>query len=309
MFMTNESIESKLLRCQPIRSFKLERDVAMLFASHGWQVNHSVYYQDPQLNKEREIDVVSSKLWRDPSTARSTRLNIVVECKTNPGYHLVFATPIQPALPHTLHRSYVLDPAALSSVLQRVQDIGVPLTNLSDLRKQLLKESAALEAPIVVFPPSLSVAASSFVETDTKNERTADQSVLWKAALSVRAASKGIKRDSLAKRLNHIATTALASERLGDDVVLNLSQLLTGEVYKDEFFHSMLVLESPMWILAGEVLVSVSDVRLEFRDASRKASSWVDVVSANAAANFIARVSRYYEDMFAEDDMQPVQQF
>ena len=303
--MMEESIASKLLRCQPVRSFELERDVAELFADQAWQVNHSVYYQDVRLNKLREIDVVSSKLWRDMRTARSIRLSVVAECKTNSGYHLVFAPPIQPALPHTLDRTYILDPPTLSAVLNQIHAIGIGTSSLSDLRKHILQESKTIEGPVVTFPPSLSNVASSFVETNTKSARDPDQSVLWKAAVSVRSAIEGIRRDSLEKRLHSLAVEATASESFGDDPVHNLRQSLSVDLCRDEYFHSLIVLESPMWLLRADALETISEVRLEFRDASRMVNFWVDVVSANAAGNFITRLTRYYDDMFAEGDMQP----
>lgn len=179
--------------------------------------------------------------------------------------------------------------------MSAVDAAGIDPPSRLAIRKAVLDATlGVVEQPIEVRPPDITPIASGFVETNGGDGKELDQSVLWRAVLGVTSAIASLKAQRLGNTTEQISILAVVDEIIGDDAATQIRAHLISEGGCREFFHPVVFIESPLWILRDKTLESVEMLRLRFSSASTAVLSWVDVVAASAIDVFVNRITDFY---------------
>jgi hypothetical protein len=92
--MTGE-IRTKLASSDAVASLKMEAFIANCFRARRWPAEQSVYFNDLETGKPREIDVISRQVLQRPQRAKGIgapliNLSIICECKSLSGHNIIF---------------------------------------------------------------------------------------------------------------------------------------------------------------------------------------------------------------------------
>src|ERR1044071_5031686 len=278
--MSND-VRAHLLGSQAVRSLIGETRVSDALKVSKWEVSHSCYYRDLSSHKAREIEVVASKRWnaRDDDSS-SVSVNLVIECKTNPGYNIIAASSSRSAVSAALERVWVVETDRLPLVLQAARNAGILYPTLNELRKAIIDTAFDDARPsFEVRPPDAAVHASAFVETNGGTTRELETSVLWRAVQALGSAVASLKAQWIDDMVEEIQVHRIVNEFMGDEPFDRIREYVVSRDRHHKFFHPFVFIESPLWVLKGSDLEQTSSIRLQFQNAPPTSLSWVDVVA------------------------------
>lgn len=200
-----------LQNSKAVRSLALEHAIHQVFTAYeSADLRCPFYFVDPVESKIRELDLYAEFHFDSGIQGGTAAIEFLVECKDLRGTHLVFSR-VKPRWPHSEgagHHTFTERQHDFQEELLKAFDTLESGYSIDFVRKQLEiishnKElmKAANSRPFDYLPPAHECTA--FRETRIKNEREADQSVLWNALLSLRNGKRVVqqKRRQGAKRL------------------------------------------------------------------------------------------------------------
>jgi hypothetical protein len=230
-------------------------------------------------------------------------VNLVIECKTNPGYNIIAASSSRSAVSAALERVWVVETDRLPLVLQAARNAGILYPTLNELRKAIIDTAFDDARPsFEVRPPDAAVHASAFVETNGGTTRELETSVLWRAVQALGSAVASLKAQWIDDMVEEIQVHRIVNEFMGDEPFDRIREYLVSRARHHKFFHPFVFIESPLWVLKGSDLEQTSSIRLQFQNAPPTSLSWVDVVAMDQAEQTIETVSTYYFESFTRQD-------
>jgi hypothetical protein len=142
-------------------------------------------------------------------------------------------------------------------------------------------------------PPPAEWRAWAFRETKPGAEKEGDHSVLWNTIKSVQTAIEGSKAAFVDRALRAIGDAveygSTIDESVADAVENNLSHL-AGDVL---LYHPLVIVESRLWSSDDDQLTEIPSCRL-YRVGQEWLPPWCDVVTLDAAPDYLKRVTQYY---------------
>jgi hypothetical protein len=302
MSAKRSSLTSKLLVSGSVSSLLAERTVAMFLDRSGWRTGHGVYYRDVESGKVRELDVAASQRWRrkiSKTQFTGAELHLLVECKSAPGFHIVFAPTLERHAPPLLPGQWIADREELAAILSRLLAAGLPAGEVTVLRAEVQELAFGdNHAPPLYVRPFAAPSVASFKETSIGNEKELENSVLWRAVMTLRSAVESLRRERLADRIDDFNLGIEMDQIDQVDPMIGAREQLLRLVFFHELYHPVVVIESSLWLVTAKGLKSVPWCRLELRDASQHADWWVDVVNAATAQEYFRLLSKHYSAQF-----------
>jgi hypothetical protein len=298
----DSSLEEKLRRSDAYHSLVMEKEAARALAQLDWKTIHGCFFTDLGTGKLREVDVVARQLWEKKSRQgdKIVRLHIVVECKSARDYHLLFSREeIDEDKFHRVHAEWIgWEGKNRSRLTTALSELGVSSEDLSALSREFERwaypNDAMSVAEFYPEPPTAALYSSVFRETNTKNKRDLDSSVLWKAGQSVLAAVQGFREESLDYHIGWITlgvkVALQGKQRVGDDVI----RWYKDHVKMIDLYHPVVVIESPLWVVEEPALKRVESCRLLRRGQRGEVDAWFDVVSRANLESYLRLITRHY---------------
>jgi len=148
--MEKSELQKKVERWLTEQGYPLEMRTARTFKRRGWFLHHSRRYRDPNLGKEREIDVLA--FHDDPSKTSKIHGHFVVECKWTPEKPWVlFTSELQSQTPFGHLMSTPMTESARRSVERLLPEDVSNLPLFSDIKEgyaivQAFRKEAAIDA-------------------------------------------------------------------------------------------------------------------------------------------------------------------
>jgi len=119
--MTNPTLQTKLEDWLREQGYPLEMRAARTFQKRGWFLHHSRRYKDPNLSKEREIDLLA---FNDDPTKR-VHGHFVIECKWSPQKPWVLFMATQQSLNPAGHFNSTPSTASITKEIQSLKSEDV----------------------------------------------------------------------------------------------------------------------------------------------------------------------------------------
>jgi len=295
-----QTIGNKIRNCSAWLSLEAERRVARDLSDQKWSVTHSCFFTDPETNKLREVDVVAHQSWERVRRTRHThcQLNLVVECKSASGYHILFSAIREPswAQPHLFTLGQEGDNETF--VTDRLRDVGLTdaqiLEVMHDFKRYSYPDGRLRTRLLAVEPPPAPYHAAAFREHNIGSEKELDASVLWKAQMTLTSALTALKAADLRLLFEDLPGEIQAARLMKDDIVQAAFEYLHLGIDFAYLYHPVLVIEAPLWIMQGKRPAEIPWCRLHRQSAYGHSRWWFDVVSSKAFEQYAALVTAHY---------------
>jgi hypothetical protein len=298
-------LEEKLRSSDAYHSLVMEKEVAGVLAHLGWRTIHSCFFMDPETGKLREVDVVARQLWKKKSRRgdKLVRIHIIVECKSARDYHLLFSREeveeVRKDMFLRLHAEWIgWESQNRSRLIAALSELGVSSRDLLALSEGFSEWAYPNEVMSVdglhLEPSDATLYSSAFRETNTKNEKDLDSSVLWRAGQSVLAAVQGFREEIIKFHLSWMAGAAKSALQAKESVVDKVKWVYSDHARMIDLYHPVVVIESPLWVIEELTLKRVESCRLVRRGQAGTADTWFDVVSRTNLEAYLSLVSQHY---------------
>jgi hypothetical protein len=259
--MTDIDLRAKLTGSQAYKSLVAERDVISACKRLGWKVIHSCYYDDPNENKIRELDVLATQTWtkaKGKKRAISVQLCLLGECKSAIGYHLLFSDePFRSLLTHGRYAHWLGDPGEMNGkILNFINSLGLDAAQririLNRFEEIAYPRDYAITAPFLVDPMPAPFEPSAYRETNTQGERELENSVLWKAVRSVGSAMKSFQDAFWGTCVSDFNSAVQYATLKGHRISEELETAFERRVDTVVLFHPVVFIESHLWKMSGQ---------------------------------------------------------
>jgi hypothetical protein len=296
-------IEEKLRQSDAYRSLVMEKEVADRLALLGWGTTHSCFFKDCETGKLREVDIVARQRWRKKVAQgeKLVRIHVMVECKSARDYHLLFTRDDAKGLDmdHRVYAEWIgWDGENTSRLMAELSTLGISSDDFSGLRGALVNIAYPKQTMSIgefhFPPPAAPFYSSVFRETNTKNERDLDSSVLWRAGQSVLAAVAGFREETIQYHLGWISGGAELALKEGGNVIDEILSTYDTHSKMIDLYHPAVVIESPLWAVRGSKLHQIKSCRLLRRERTGGIGDWFDVISRVDLDSYLSRITRFY---------------
>jgi hypothetical protein len=297
---TEPDFAAKLKNSAPGLSLQREYDLGVCLHDCGWEVVHGAFYVDPIEGKPREIDLQARQVWikgEGVDHELIATLELLIECKSITGWHLVFPEMFPVGLLSRLEENdrYWLceDKVLRSRLLTWLHEQTLPIEDIEALGKAL--QSATYEdtlrrtAETVPAPMAAPHVASTFTETNTKDAKDIDNSVLWRAISSVRSAAIAARN-----RAHEAAFQILTTESdVGTPIPMNLMMQWNHASREVNIWQYIIVIGGELWALRGTDVAPIKWGRLVRMEGGRR-EFWWDVVTYAAAPSYFRDATAHF---------------
>lgn len=300
-------IEDRLLSSDAVRSLSMEAEVTDVLSCQGWNATQGAYYNDPVTSKAREIDVHAYKVFLSSKGKNQTKnpivdIDLLVECKNLSGYNLVFNSMRE--VERRVPMYWTGFGEEISHLINKIIQVRPDLNakQISAIREHFVRRGYPDDLAIAGYgrlcAPTIAATASAFRETDTKNIRDENSSVIWKASITLLSATDSI----ISKRADRSRSEFMMDYEkyiLEDpETAFHISHSFDGEVSKESYCHPVLVVQSSMFQIVPNGLRKIEEIRLLFVDVSRSLmfSKYVDIVQRSKVEEYIKRVSAEFDN-------------
>jgi hypothetical protein len=309
-----EDFSQKLLASGPVQSLVAERRVYDILQNLAWNAIHSCRYFEPHEQKFREVDVLANQTWalkgENNSILKTIRLQVVVECKTLKGYHLVFAPTLRDEAilsPEYWFGSRLAEPN-YARILNSIRESGLEeyaQKEIFDYIGNTLSSGQDEFAHNLLPEPFFEqVLASAFRETNVGKEREVDASVLWNAGQALQSAVNSFRDAEFERDLEGMMNLLADANSLGpeDDHngieglprLIPLEDELSERWNEFSVYHPVVVIESPMWSLVDEQPTQIPWCRLQVVNQFNHRVWWFDVVNASFCSDYFRELTKHY---------------
>jgi hypothetical protein len=301
--MSIEELRARLVSGDAYKSLAAEKEVISECKKHGWEVIHSCYYDDLVDNKIRELDVLGIQRWQKKLAKNgdiSLQLCLVAECKSAADYHLLFSDERVRSQYYLERYSHWLGSPGdeRSKIIGFINRLDLPAAERVKVLKKFdeiaYPNDFAIIAPLHINPMPADFEFSAFRETNTKNERELESSVLWKATRSVGAAiasfGDAFWQTSLSDLNSAVESATLNGFSTGDE----LEETFDRRVRTVILFHPVVFLESHLWKVGDSDVESLEWCRLWQPGFWSFDSRWIDVVGRKSMPTYLKKLTEFY---------------
>jgi hypothetical protein len=206
-------VRDRLKASTSYRTQQAEQEVWSIFQDYGWQAHQGVFYKDLQSGKMRELDVVATQFWSRELANRSLflQLKFLIEVKSISNYHLLFPIDYTPHHDEKLLTLWMGEEGIVRNrFLRAVAKRGTPPVGelAALLHNAAYPGEVAVISPFNVTCPPTFFNASSFRETNIGGEKDLDNSVLWRAGLTLRSAYDSIREQRLRIHVENLVVSS-----------------------------------------------------------------------------------------------------
>jgi len=290
---------TKLRLSRSIESLAAEQTVAAELNELGWCASHGMFYVDPVTAKSRELDVIAYQIWQTDEPEMACTIRTLIECKSAKDFHLVFASTPQNMSRNILTSWWIGDPLVTSEVFSALGSSGIGAMELAELRHEC-DAMVHLSDSLDPLPLRTSRVGTTFRETSIGGEKDLENSVLWRAILTLRSASDALRLRQTETRKEQLVRAALDARIDGRPIRAELQAEFQMLLSHREYYQRVVVIESTLWILSDGALVRVPWCRFEQRDAWDKAYEWVDVVTREAFRDYAQQFTSQFANILAK---------
>lgn len=304
------SIEDILLGSDAAKSMRMEARIVDAFTKAKWVAQRSKYYTDVDTNKPREIDVYSRGTFTDPQKYEGTGIPILsvdvfCECKTLSGSNVIFSEGVPDKYSRRNIDSYWI---GNSSEIREIASQFLLESNIEDpeiwrsvhqytLDRAYPNDGRAINAPVSMRPPPVDMIAHAFRETrnGSNQEKGPDgtrQNPIWSAILSSISATKAARKKTKDACLSYIHAGSHKTTDI-EDIISSFSFFLDAELMRNSFFHSFIVVESPLWKLTNDSIEQIKSARLCISSIDSNETT-IDIVSYKHSENYIRSMAKHF---------------
>lgn len=307
--MTEPALEQKLKNSASFYSLVSEQTLRKRLTKSGWTAVQGSFYQDTESRKLREIDVIGSRLWTQKlkSGDRTVKLFVVAEIKSVRGFHFLFSPWSAKYLmqkPSFLHgnRYWMGDEDECdTTVSARLTKLGLP----PDKVAWLLKKAGKFAFPrhfarigrLAIDPPTTAIQSSAFRETNIGGEKDWENSVLWKASMSLQSTVAGLRESARNLYLENLELPIRYEESEPKKLNGALEHLQLGVSFL-ELYHPVHVTDAMLWLVDGKQLQPLDWCRFIRLNTYGHPEWWFDVVNSDHVEKYVTQITGYYKKQF-----------
>lgn len=289
----NADIKTKLINSDSISNIFTELRVYELLKQNKWRVIHSPYYLDPETNKLRETDVCARQIWETKKGKIKLRFNLISECKSLKDYHILGTCLTDNLLTITSYTEYWLGLesykhySSLKAILSKNPKFNTSLDKfINEVDKKAFPNDLMTISNLRFNKPLCDIpVCNSFKETNIGSEKNLENSVVWKAGLSLNSVIQSCINKNW-KNLDSNLNAGYLYENL-EEYTHNLWFYVESELNVLEVYHPVLIVDSNLWIIQEGQLIETPYFRLIQSNYLGHIKRWFDVVSlANSETYF-----------------------
>ncbi len=303
------NIQEILAASDAAKSLQMERKISDIFTSRAWDSDRSVYYRDSNTLKHREIDVLSRKMFQNNKDKQSTsnptiNVSIICECKSLFGSNLIFSDGKIPSYSMPVVDNYWAGfESEIKDITENITETIGKQSRFGEIYQYFLGRShpdgSAIASPMHMPPPPVEIISTSFRETkggkiSTENGEDGKRiSPAWSAIQSILSAVDASKLQSKSVSLDYIhgAEMKIYGSKF---FVENVAYFFDSEVFRNSFFHPVIILNAKMWHLDNSSLNSISSARLFINNIDHELR-YVDIVHEDFAESYIETCTSHFE--------------
>ncbi|MES1221987.1 MAG: hypothetical protein ABUT20_41205 [Bacteroidota bacterium] len=281
----SEELLHRLTKSEAVSSLTMERGICETMSANGWRAIRSPYYRDKETDKYKEIDIIAS--WSYEGLYRRkvpllTELSLLIECKSISGYHIIVDGEVakRPMERETLQHTwwgYDLDhsPSRLETIFEKsTLNATIKAQAVKSLQHILYPNDRMLyykavpdPLPIPRFP--------TFREMNIGSTKDLDNSVLWKAFMSLNSAAESFGHRHW-KRIN--------------------------EELPYYCNHKILVIDAEIWKV-GQPITPLPYFRFLQRNIYGYLTQWIDVVNMKHIEAYSKQLTDHYQKFYNKTNL------
>lgn len=291
-----DDLEARLRASGAVESLAAEEAIAETLTQLGWGASHGMYYTDPATGKSRELDVVAAQLWHrdEHGIDLSCTLRLLVESKSARDFHLVFASTPQFHSRNTLAEWWIGEREVRDRTIAALLAADVNRDEIAKLRERYDTLSSDI-SKLDPVPIPVAAVGTTYKETNIGGEKDLDNSVLWRAILTLSSATEALRRRQMQTRLEDLLRTVTEARVLRDSPLADLRSAIEMLLGHREYYHRIVVIDSPLWMLAGGKLTRVPWCRFEQRNEWDHANDWFDIVARAEFESYAQALTAHFE--------------
>lgn len=293
-----KEIKDKLLKGEAVQSLIMESEIKRLLEKHSWDAYHSPFHTDKISTKSRELDISARQEW-DSQTSKSTcTIGLVIECKSNRDYHIVFADENFDN-EEELTRIWIGDD--FSKFNENIVRILIGLGFKNGTINSILEHSNFLcfkngENTDLINPSLIPIPTfSTFRETNSDKVRDLETSVLWKASTSLKAAIDSFHLEYWNSIESILRNAFVSCEKKEGVLIVTMASEIMFLAQRYSLGHPIIVLKSNLWKLEGDDISELKFGRWVQQDRFGNIKNWVDVVRYEHKEEYFSALNRHYE--------------
>jgi hypothetical protein len=297
-------IKAQLETSDAFAVLQMEQFVERKFIEAGWETQRSVFYSDRNTSKLREIDVLATKTYslKRPKAVETPIINFSTycECKSLVGWHIIVAdddvASEQMEISFWIGRERHTNHIFRSIVEQAEVHEKRKMKAIYDYLVDRSHPGLALTYDCRLNFPPVDVFSKSYKETNTKDVKDENASVIWKAALTLFGLMKLDEERSLETAKGYIAEEGGLARYGKTSFISSAAFFYDAELMRVIYNHSVLFVKSQIWCLRAGRLERVESVRLHFSHIHDE-PRYIDLVDYAAAEKYISRFCAHIDEM------------
>jgi len=304
--MTESNLEEKIIKSASWNSLLAERQVSDILSKHKWHSVHSSYYTDPDTKKLREIDVIARQTWirKSKNISNYAQLALVIECKSAAGYHVITSTIDEPkwATPHKVwigtENEFEL-PVTKALVTAGLCDDEITKV-LNIFKKKAYPNHAMKGRSLVIAPLPAPFHTCGYRETNFGSEKELDNSVVWKAHLTLSSTLRSMRDGNIDIALADLPLFVEGARRHKLDVVQEAADHLFIGLSFIYINHPVIVIDAPIWAINSDKPQRIDWCRFHRQSAYGHSDWWFDLVNSEAFPSYANDITCHYAKAFRQ---------
>lgn len=301
-FGRNGDLASALLTSNAYKSLSIEAEVFEVVSKYYPRAFQSPYFTDIDTGKLREIDVVAWARYCDNRKIKShCNLYFFIECKSNKGFNIIASGEDLSNKPYVfdcqiwagqdVNNGFEKSRRVLSRILPAQDHMNKDLLELDKIfyprgRRGTINAEPEIFSNLPFYP--------SFRETNIKDEKDIDNSVLWRAFQSLLSAQESKRKKNWEDFENAIleyeVNNRLYKTKLSFEDVIGFSARNIDKIQK------IIVIDSPLWRRTqANTIESIEYFRLLRQKIDDSGVDFVDVINRQYFSKYMEEVSLHYQ--------------
>lgn len=301
----NEELANALLNSNAFNSLSIEGEVFEIVSKYFPRASQSPYFTDVDTGKLREIDIVAKVRYGDTKKKRSyCSVYFIIECKSNKNFNIIASGRdliLDQYIPdcaiwagedvnnrfeksRKLLARFFLDNDYINECLQVLTDIFYR----KDGSRRTLGAEPRIFSDIFSYP--------SFRETNIKDEKDIDNSVLWRAFQSLSSAQESFRQAVWTTYEEAILT--FGEHKVNNKLYmleLDLEDTLGHLACSIDIIQKIVVIDSPLWKRTNNNTIEpVKYFRLLRQKIGMDHMDFVDVINRQYFSEYMEMVNRHY---------------
>lgn len=301
-------LNNKIKKCDAFHSLTSERKIAQNLSELGWDSFQGAFYDDKSTDKSREIDVIAERKWLkkiDAEKKISVKLKLIVEVKSNSGYHILVSGNNNTASSFSPNEYWFGHDKELHNLLvKKMHELGIDIDTADKFLKKIedacypdhIMKTSSFRIP----PFPLDKNFTAFSETNIGNQKDLQSSVLWKAMSGLRSVISSMqyrRQDFISEDLFLELTLAKQYE---DDIIERCSSEISRQAGYLELYHPIVVIDSKLWSTVTNEANELGYFRFIQLSTDGYKKWWCDVINSDEFDNFSNSLTKHYDSAFTK---------